>query len=275
MAINPFPSNGKNVYGTPGGYDEKRPLKIAIIVFAALIAISVIILVVYLLLPPSQQSKYTDSATAAARKNTPDAKVTNVKVSGGYASAIVTDPNTDTQGSAGNTTIFKVNKDGSMTQIAAGSSFSPIDLINLGIPLTDQAKLNGSTLDQAKQALADTCGYMGNNTPGYSGFDGSFDPDGWQVDSSTLENLEQSLTSVISAQNVQARAGKNVICVNATRTGSSATTDNQTYISTFGLQIQFITSDGTLSTHQLTFAVGPQYYHQYTLDGQVIQSPDA
>jgi len=270
MAINPFSNNNTNVYGTPGGYDERRPLKIAIIVFGALLVISIIILVVYLLIPPSQQSKYSDSATAAARKNTPDAKVTNVKVSGGYASAIVTDPNTDTQGSAGNTTIFKVNKDGSMTQIADGSSFSPIDLINLGIPLTDQAKLNGSTLEQAKQALADACGYMGS-TPGYSGFNGSFDPDGWQVDSSTLESLEQSLTSVISAQNVQAKSGKNVICVNATRTGSDATTDTQTYISTFTLQVQFITSDGTPSTHQLTFAIGPQYYHQYTLDGQVIQ----
>ena len=61
-----------------------------------------------------------------------------------------------------------------------------------------------------------------------------------------------------------------VICVNATQKNSNTTTDKTTYISTFTLQVQFITDDGTLTTHTVTFAVGPNYYHSYTLDGHDI-----
>lgn len=255
---------------TPGGYEKAKLRKVVLIALGVLAAIVIVMLVLHSSQSQDQQSKYVKSATAAARKQTPNAEVRDIKVAGGFALAIVSSPTGVGQASEGNTTIFKVNADGSMTQIANGSSFSPLGLLGLGIPLATQAKLNGSSIGQVKQSLADQCGYDGGSAPGYSGFDGSFSPDEWQIDSATLDGLEQALSGAISSENASAKPDKAVICVNATQKNSNATTDTTTYISTFTLQVQFITRDGTLTNHTLTFATGPNYYRNYTLDGHDI-----
>jgi hypothetical protein len=276
MPWNSFSQNNNDLYNNPytsGGY-EKSKLKIILIIIAVcvLACIGVIALTTHSSPPKSSQDKNTESATAAARKNTPNAKVSNVKVAGGFAISTVQDPTATSQAGAGNVTYFKVNKDGSMTQIASGSYFSPIDLLGLGIPLATQAELTGQTLTQVQQNLAGSCGYSGGNTPGYLGFDGSFNPGGWQIDATTLDGVEQALTSALSNKNAGAQQGKQVICVNATRKNSNFSTNAKTYISTFTLELQFITADGTVSTHTFTFATGPNYYRSYTIDGQKIQS---
>jgi hypothetical protein len=257
---------------TPGGYEKTKPKKLLLIVVGVLAAIAIIALIAHFSQPESQQSKYTKSATVAARKVTPHAVVSNIKVAGGFALATVSDPTAAGQAQAGNVTIFKVNKDGSMIQIANGSSFSPVDLLGFGIPLATQAKLTGNNLTQVQQDLASTCGYSGGNAPGYIGFNGSFNPGGWQIDASTLNGLEQALTAAISNKNVGAESSEKVICINATREKSNATTDKQTYVSTFTLELQFIASNGTVTSHTFIFAIGPHYYHSYTLDGQKIQT---
>jgi hypothetical protein len=271
MPWDPDLQNNNQIFNnpyTPGGHEKARLRKLLLIVVGVFFAIAIAILIVNLI-PESQQSKDIKSATMAARKHTPNAKVKDVKVAGGFAIAIVSDPASEGQANSGNTTIFRVNKDGSMVQIANGSSFSPLDLLGLGIPLATQAKLTGSTIGHVKQNLATQCGYS-ESTVGYTGFDGSFDPDGWQIDSATLSVLEQKLSNAISNQNYNAKLGMPVICVNATQKNSNATTDKTTYVSTFTLQVQFITDNGTLTTHTVTFAVGPNYYHSYTLDGHDI-----
>jgi hypothetical protein len=259
---------GSNSY-TPGRYEKARLRKLLVIVIGILAAIAMLILIIHLSQPESQQSKYTKSATIAARKHTPHAKVTNVKVAGGFATALVSDPTAQGQAKAGNTTIFRVNKDGSMVQLAKGSSFGPLDLLGLGVPLAAQAKLTGTGIGSVEQNLANQCGY-GDDAIGFSGFDGSFSPGQWQIDSATLSGLEQKLSHVIGNQNIKAIGGKTVICVSATQKNSNFTTNKTTYISTFTLQVRFITSDGTLTMHTVTFAIGPNYYRAYTLDGQSI-----
>lgn len=278
MSWNPFSKNKVSempytIYGPGVGYEKKSRLS-TIIKWSAviLVSIGIIALGIRFLFVKSTQDKSLEQATTAASKHTPDAQVSNVKVSGGYAMAVVSNPNTNTQASAGNTTIFKVNKDGSMTQIANASYFSPIDLLTLGIPLSTQAALTGSSVSQVQQTLAGLCNYDGGDTPGYRGFDGSFKPGGWQIDSATLNNLEQALTDTITSKNAGVSNDKKIICVNATQNNSNAQTDLQTYISTFTLEIQFITYDGTLTTHTVNFSIGPRGYHSYTLDGQSIQA---
>jgi hypothetical protein len=264
-------SNGANYNPyTPGGDEKTKLRKILLIAVGVLASIAIIALVVHFSQSESQQSKYIKSATAAVRKQIPNAKVTNVKVGGGFAIATVSDPTTESRTNIVNTAVLKVNQDGSMTQIANGSSFSPLNLLELGIPLTTQASLTGSDVGQVKQTLADQCGYDGGSVPGYSGFDGSFSPGGWQIDAATLDRLEQALSDTFSNTNAEAKAGKAVICVDASKKNSNATTDKKTYISTFTLQVQFVTADGTLTKHTLTFAIGPKYYRNYTLDGHDI-----
>jgi hypothetical protein len=276
MSRNPFLRNDTRIYSnpyTPGGYEKAKLRKLLLTTVGVVAAIVIIGLILYLL-PPSQQSKYTKSATAAARKVTPHAKVTNIKVAGSFASARVNDPTASGQAKAGNITIFKVSTDGSMTQIANGSSFTPLDLLGLGIPLTTQAELTNTSVAQVKQTLANSCGYSGGNTPGFSSFIGSFNPDGWQISATTLDGLKQVLTTVINDKNITLASDKTIICVNATQNGSNRITDMKTYISTFTLQVQFITRNGTLTKHTVTYAVGPKYYRRYSLDGNDISTLD-
>lgn len=270
MSENPFLPNNDHMNGnlyTGGGYDKKR-LSIVVVVFvSALVIISILIFVFR-----GGQDKYTQSATAAARKVTPNAKVSDLKVAGGFALASVNSPTASGQGKSGNLTVFRVNPDSSMTQIADGSSFGPVDLLELGIPLATQAQLTKSDVTQVKQNFANQCGYNGDNAPGYRSFGGSFSPGEWQIDAFTLDGLEQALTTVIRSKNANAKSDEKVICINATREKSNAATDRQTYISTFTLELQFITGDGTVTPHIFTFAVGPNYYRSYTLDGRKLQA---
>jgi hypothetical protein len=271
MPGNPYSQNSNaphNPY-TSGGYEKAKVRKLVLVLVGVLAAIAIVTLVVQFSRPESQQSKYIKSATAAARKQIPNAKVKSIKVAGGFALAIVNDPTAEGQANAGNQTYFKVNADGSMTQLANGSSFGPLDLLGLGIPLATQSQLIGSSVGKVKQNLVEQCGYSGG-VPGYSGFDGSFSPDEWQIDSATLSDLEQAVSNTIVSQNAGATSSKKVICVNAIQKNSNATTDIKTYISTFTVQVQFVTGDGTITSHMLSFAIGPNHYHSYMLDGNSI-----
>lgn len=272
MPWDPDIQNNNQVYNnpyTPGGYDKARLRKLLLIVIGVFLTITIVIVIIHLSTPESQQSKYTKGATVAARKQIPDANVKNVKVAGGFAIATVSDPAAEGQANVGNTTVFRVNKNGSMTQLAIGSSFSPLDLLELGIPLATQAKLTGSDVGHVKQNLAAQCGYS-DGIIGYIGFDGSFNPGGWQIDSDTLSGLEQKLSYAINNENANMKPDMKVICVDATRKNSNDTINKTTYISTFTLQVQFVSDNGTLTTHTITFAVGPNYYRKYTIDGHDI-----
>ena len=271
MPPDSFSQNNNDSYNDPytaGGY-EKSKLRLVLIIGAVfvLVCIGVIALIAHTSPLQSKQDKNTQSATAAAKKKTPDAKVSNIKVADGFAIASVSDPNATSQANAGNVTVFKVNKDGSMTQIAEASYFGPLDLLNLGIPLATQAKLTGTNVGEVEQNLASQCGYSGGSI-GLTGFSGSFSPGQWQIDAATLDQLTQKLQGAISTQNSNATGGKAVICVNATQKGSSVTTNKTTYISTYTLQVQFVTGDGTLTMHTVTFTNGSPRFRVYTLDGQ-------
>jgi len=270
MAQDLYSQNNNEINNSPympDGYEKTTQRKrLLLIVVGVIVGVGLIVVVAFLLLSPSAQDKYNKAATAAARKVTPNAVVNNVKVAGSFAVATVSDPTAKGQAKAGNATIFKVNKDGSMTQIANGSYFSPTDLLGLGIPLATQATLAGRNLAQVQKDLAGECGYTSGNVPGYIGFNGSFNPGGWKIDALTLSGLEQTLSDTISAQNARAKTSGTVICVNATRKNSNKTTDAKTFISTFTLQVQFIKGDGTITSHTLTFSNG--HYRTYTLDGQ-------
>lgn len=215
----------------------------------------------------NQQSKYAKSATAAARKTISNANATSVKVAGGFAVANVNYPNALRP--RGYATIFKVNKDGSMVELAISNSFGPIDLLGFGIPFQTQAELTGSTLAQVQQNLANQCGYNNGNT-GFYGFNGSFNPGQWQIDATTLSGIEEKLTSVVKNQNNNINSNKSVICVTTSQQNSNFTIDNKTYISTFTLQLQFISKDGTSTKHTFNFSIGPERYSNYTFDGIAI-----
>ena len=265
-------SNDKNSNPyTPDEYEKTKTAKILKIAVVILVAVGILI-AVYLALFSGGQDKNTKAAADAAKKVTPNAEVRKVKVADGFAIAIVSDPTAKGQASAGNTTIFRVSADGSMTQIANGSYFSSIDLLGLGIPLATQVKLTERNFAQVQKDLSGECGYSGGNVPGYIGFSGSFNPGGWQIDAATLDGLEQALTASITNKNAVANEGNKVICINATREKSNVVTSAKTYISTFTLELQFITGNGTVSSHTFTFATGPNHYRSYTLDGQKIQA---
>jgi hypothetical protein len=261
MSWNPF-SKSNQTYNTQDNPGKKKLITIAVVSVVLVLGIPVFVAL------RNRPDDYTRSATEAARKVAPHAKVRNLKVAGGFAIATVSDSTAEGQLYAGNMTIFKINEDKSMTQIASGSSFTPLDLLELGIPLETQVELVGGNMDQIVQTLAGVCGYNGIDAPGYIGFDSSFEPDKWEIDSGMLSNLTQVLTDTLSNKNAAAKSDEKIVCVRATKNNSNAITDTKTYISTFTLELQFITRGGAITTHVLTFSIGPKYYQSYTLDGQ-------
>src|SRR5487761_1774103 len=95
MSWDPDLQNNNQIYNnsyTPSGYEKAKLRKLLLIVLGVFLTIIILIFIVLLSIPESQQSKYTDSATVAARKHTPNAKVKDVKVAGGFAIATVSDP---------------------------------------------------------------------------------------------------------------------------------------------------------------------------------------
>lgn len=254
--------------------EEKRLARVRMVavVCGVVIVVGLLVLTTSFIIGKVRQDKSIKAATTAAKKYTPNPKITNLKIAGGFALATVSDSTVDGPANADNIAVFKVNKDGSMKQIAVNIFFNPLELLELGIPLKTQAKLTEKSLEKTQLALANSCNYSGSSAPGYIGFDDSFNPDGWEIDAATLDGLQQALTTVISNKNASAEFGKKTICIKATRENSNVTTDMKTYISTFTLKLRFITHDGVITNHIFTFATGPNYYRNYTLDGQQIQA---
>lgn len=238
----------------------------------ALIAVAIVLCAGFIVFIVSNNGSSSDAdrAKAAARKEIPNAEVKQVVVADGFAMATVYVPKDKSQLGSGNTTIFKVNKDGSMVYITSASYFSPVDLLGFGIPFETQAKLRETDVNSIGQELANSCNYNYDNTPGYSGFEGSFNPDGWQIDSASLEGITQALNTVVESSNSSKETADKTFCVNAIIKGSDVSVDKTTYASTFMLKLQFITGNGVITDHNFTFSDGPIYSRSYTLDGQKI-----
>lgn len=249
-------------------YDNRNKQLVRwVIIGIVLFMFALLFISIKLLQPKSVQQKQSDNAKVAAREVTSNAEVSDVRVAGNYASAIVKDPNASGQASAGTFTIFKVNNDGSMKQLASGSRLDPLDLLGYGIKFTDQAKLTRVSPSQIQHYIASSCGYTDNN-PGYNGFDQSFNPDGWQIDPMTLSELQQKLNNTIGEQNTTTEdADKKIVCINALTKGSDAVTDSTTFKSTFTVPLQFISKSAKVYDHTLTFEIAPKSNNVYQLDG--------
>jgi hypothetical protein len=243
--------------------------KIAIAIIAVVLSLVTIVVVIM-----GRTDKYTQSALAAARKVTPNAKVRDVKVSDGFAVATVSDPTGEGELRTGVLTYFKVNDDESMTQIASGNTPLPISLLELGISISTQADLNGSSVDDVMQNLTNECDFSENDSvgyedsTGYAGFDGSFDPDGWQIDAGTLDHIKQVLNASLAEQSKGSSSNSSVVCVIATNNKSDVKTDTETYISTFSMELNFVDTKGDVSRHDFAFSIGPRYFRSYSLDGR-------
>lgn len=268
MSLNLSPNpNTTNNYQ----YADRKPTRNVVVV---IITVVVLLLVIVVAMVLSKPDKLTQSALTAARKVTPNAKVRDVKAADGFAVAVVSDPTARGELKTGVLTYFKLNDDESMTQIASGNTPLPISLLELGISLPTQASLNGSSIDDVLQNLPNDCDFSENDSVGYedsigyAGFGGSFDPDGWQIDPSSLSNIKQVLNSAIHSRYSGAVSENGVVCVLATNNNSDVTTDKITYNSTFSLELNFVDNKGQVSKHAFTFSLGPNNIKKYTLDGR-------
>lgn len=217
-------------------------------------------------------NSYQQSATKAARKHTPHAVVSDLKVTQDFAVATVKDPKGSPQAQAGNFAVFKVRKNHTMKQLAIGSSFSPLFLLELGMPRTTQTKLTWSgSVSSLNQYIADECEYQdGEDTPGYSGFGASFKPGGWQIDANSLFYIEKALSSVISPKNAKAKAGRRIICVDASYKHSDMVTSKKTNVTTWTLRLYFVAKRGLARTHKFRFSTSEDGGFTYYLDGRRI-----
>jgi len=205
------------------------------------------------------------------RIDAPDATVSDVRSAGGFAVASVADPAAGGQAAAGLAYIFKVNADGSVTQLAAGSAFDPLALLGLGVPVSTQAELNGQTVAQVMSYLCGSDATAAN--PGFAGFDQVRAANGtWayakgQIVLGDDTGLEYSLTQYVSAQNRGGGGDGQVICVVALG-DAQVTIDNG--FAQIAWNVQFVTGAGEATSHAMTTATGAGGKITTTVDGKPI-----
>lgn len=262
-----------NVSSSNSNYAQKNSRRTIVIVLVVLGFLLGVILVTFALLSNRPTGLETQAALAA-RKEIPNAEAKEVIVADGFAIAYVYVPGDKSQLGAGQSTIFRVNQDGSMTYIASASYFSPIDLLNFGIPLETQAKLKETSLDNTKKELASSCDYEKNGpeATGFSGFDGTFNPDGWEIDPASLEGIIQTLDTFAQTNNTNKSYDNKIICIVTSKEGSDITVNKSTFVSTFKLKVTLITGGGEVSDADFTFTDGPVNSRTYTLGGKTITS---
>lgn len=269
MLLNDQYQQNNGGINTPVTQNTRNKKLIIILVIVSFVLCAIFAMFIF---SQGESNDLEDKAAAAAREVIPNAEAKQVIVADGFAMAIVYVPKDESQLGAGNTSVFKVNEDGSMTYLASASYFSPIDLLEFGIPLETQAKLRETDVSNIKKELANLCDYGYYDTPGFSGFEGSFNPDGWQIDSASLEGITSVLGGVIETNNANKNYDDKVICINTELEGSDISVDETTFASTFTLKFQFITGNGVITDHLFTFSDGPVYSRIYTLDGQTLNN---
>ena len=219
----------------------------------------------------NMDSRYHDAALAAARKSDGrNTTISDLKVASGFAVASILNKSRSPQGYLA---IFKVHSVRSMTVIASGSEIDPVELVELRIPFATQVKLFPSESEESLQhAVADEGQYAGQNTPGFSGFDGSFGPDGWELDAGTFDSLEAALSKAVTELNADANVSNRTIDVDA----AYKLNRHNRFVQNFTLKLAFISSIGTFTIHTLeaTYhggrAGGVPAYYTYALDGHDI-----
>jgi|GEM_PF-3614257 len=105
---------------------------------------------------------------------------------------------------------------------------------------------------QVREALG--CNRSDTSVPGYVGFNNT------PIDSMRADLLQQQLTVAINSMNSTASPGKRIVCVNA------IIDDNDSD----DLEVQFISTDATATTHIITFSSEPNSISDVTLDGRPI-----
>lgn len=263
----------QNTYGTNNHPIVQKPTNKKLLVLLSIIAVLFVGFALFFIINSGPKSD-EEKAAAAAREEIPNAEAKQVVIADGFAMAVVYVPKNEGQLGSGNTTIFRVNEDESMTYISSASYFSPIDLLGFGIPLETQAKLREANLTSIKEELASSCeyGFYGPESPGFSGFDSSFNPDGWQIDSATLDGIIQTLETYSTGENTGNSYDDSIVCINAVIDDSGIDINQTTFASTFKMKLQFISGNGVVTNRNFTFTDGPVFSREYTLDGQNISS---
>ncbi|MFZ2560017.1 MAG: hypothetical protein WAW91_00020 [Candidatus Nanoperiomorbaceae bacterium] len=249
-----------------------RNRKILIVSIILLSVVFIILLSVLAQPSPAQKRQQTldRNATTASRKQKTSGTWTasGTVATGGFASAIIKQ---DSGAGQGYVAIYKVGHDGTMTQIASGSYLSPIDLVILGVPFNEQARLSSQTVDQVRQNFERQCSYNGGNTPGYDA--NSFF--GVQIDGQPALGGGKTMAiqyglsqSIIARNQAQSNASDKVVCVVADSDSNAGQND---YAVNLSFKLKFITDGGVVTTHAFQYSA-PSQVGAVTmkLDGQRI-----
>lgn len=240
-----------------------------IITITAFVVFALVIIILVIILQPSPEQKAKQAllkkATAAIQKESPGAIVKNATTADGFAKGAVT----RTSSGQDYIAIFKVAKNGDMTEITSGSTLDPITLLKLGISFTNQAKLNSQSVDDIKKSFMSQCNYISGNTPGYdtNSFRDIKTRGRVSLGTSDVQYLQSKLNPVIQSQNN--KQNDKIACISAIATDNAQTTNSYISIAT-NFQVRFITESGSISTHQIVMTVhylksgGPE---TVTLDG--------
>lgn len=166
--------------------------------------------------------------------------------------------------------MYRINKDGSVTRIAALQTMDSIIFMQLrqaGMSLENIASLSDMTVGRFQDLIANQCKYAGGDAPGFN--DGSFygiqTKGQWALDDNAVCIIKDKLTTVITSMNTS--KSDKIICVSAQSTPNAQVSNpNVNVITSFN--VWFITKNGNFSSHAITFTTDMSFNQTVTLDGK-------
>jgi hypothetical protein len=134
--------------------------------------------------------------------------------------------------------------------------YGDFECINMDDPTTPQVVLSYCNLN--------------DNTPNYTNWAGITTSGGQRaLSDNDISMLESKLNAILIPQNQSAVTDKKVACVLAiTNSNSQTVNPNVNVVTSFSAQ--FITSGGTVTTHQISLTVDMNFNRTITLDGNQI-----
>lgn len=120
------------------------------------------------------------------------------------------------------------------------------------------------------QNILSYCSMSSDNRPSYTGWQVVRTSGNWSLDDGADSTLEQKLNSVLQPQNTaQTDSNNKVACVSVVSTDNAQTVNPNVNVTT-NFNVQFVTSGGAITTHDISYVVDMNFDVTVFLDGKQI-----
>lgn len=263
----PFFNQNKIEYFAKNDQNSRRN-KILLIVLAAIFILAIIAMAILSLPSESQreQQKLSNQIKDSMQgsQNNSNITINNAKQSGNFVSASVGDQNSSS------VIFYKKNPDGALSQVAVQQNYNPIALLQLGMTIDNISGLTNLSSDEVRKSVSAQCGYAGGDNPGFYAMNQVSSDWSQSVNDKRVVDVQSRLAHYISERNKNFAKDDKIICAVGVANSATLHIEPSTFNNITDFQVQFIAYSGSISSHNASLIMTPNYQFSLILDDQKI-----